>query len=241
MVFLREREPHRTIVVAGFSLRGAAQAKACGYAGALTTDGRRPRGILPSVKSRLSAALVLAAISASCSAAPYTWHGTAYEPPRPAPPLALPADDGGTFESDTAAGQVLMIYFGYVNCPDICPATLSNMAWTLTELGQASENVEAVFITVDPERDTLPVLATYLDGFSPSILGLRPEASDLPPLLDSFGVYAGLDLTSTSHEIEHSARLFLVDAHGDLRAHYPWDVPRQDILDDLKFLVGQAS
>jgi protein SCO1/2 len=98
-----------------------------------------------------------------------------------------------------------------------------------------------VFITVDTDRDTLPILAQYLGAFSPSILGLRGEAPELEPLLAELGVYAELDVTSSSHQIEHSARLFLVDAEGNLRAHYPWDVPREDLLSDLRYLVSQVS
>jgi protein SCO1/2 len=134
-----------------------------------------------------------------------------------------------------------MIYFGYIHCPDICPATLANMAWTLAELGPDAERVQAVFITVDPDRDSLVALADYLDGFSDSILGLRGERADLQPLLDAFGVYAGLDVTAASHEIEHSARLFLVDSQGNLRAHYPWDVPREDLLADVRFLTDLSG
>jgi protein SCO1 len=190
---------------------------------------------------RTLSAIVLASALAACRPTPYEWHGTVYEPARVAPPITLPATDGTTFDIGASDGRLRLVYFGYIHCPDICPATLSNIAWVYGELGPEADRVQTVFVTVDPDRDSLPALADYLGSFSERFLGLRGERGDLLPILDAYGVYAGLDASSTSHEIEHSARLFLVDTQGTLRAHYPWDVPRQDLLTDLKYLLDEGA
>lgn len=185
--------------------------------------------------------IALASALAACRPTPFEWHGTAYEPARVAPSITLPATDGTTFDIASSNGRLRLVYFGYIHCPDICPATLSNIAWVYGELGLEADRVETVFVTVDPDRDSLPALADYLGAFSEGILGLRGERGDLQPILDAYGVYAGLDATSSSHEIEHSARLFLVDAQGTLRAHYPWDVPREDLLADVNHLLDEGA
>ena len=187
----------------------------------------------------VSAFLGLALVLGGCRPAPYEWHGTAYEPPRAAPSISLPAHDGTTFDPAEVTGDLRLVYFGYIHCPDVCPATLSTIDWVYGKLGPGAQGIQTVFVTVDPERDSLPALAEYLGGFHEAFLGARGESERLESLLEAFGVYAGLDLSSSSHEIEHSARLFLIDRLGDLRAHYAWDIPREDLLADLRHLLDE--
>lgn len=142
------------------------------------------------------------------------------------------------FDLSAESGRVVVVYFGYIHCPDICPATLGNLAALLEDLGDEAIGLRVVFITVDPERDTLPALAEYLSGFDPDFVGLRGDRPETERILASYGVYAGMDETAASHEIEHSARLFLIDKDGNLVAHYLWDVPRADLLADLEHLLS---
>jgi protein SCO1/2 len=179
------------------------------------------------------AGLCLTLAAGSCRPAPYEWHGTLYDPPRPAPSVQLRAHDGSRFDLSEETGRVVLIYFGYIHCPDICPATLGNLASLLDDLGDQASEVQVVFVTVDPERDTLPSLSAYLDAFDPTFLGLRGDRPETERILASYGVYAGMDEPNASNLIEHSARLFLVDKDGILLAHYPWDVPRDDLKADV--------
>ena len=200
------------------------------------------RSILSGVnKPSVSVFLGLAITLSACRASPYAWHGTAYDPPRPAPSIQLPASDGTLFDLSAEAGRVVVVYFGYLQCPDICPATLGNLAALLEDLGDEASGLRVVFITVDPERDTLPGLADYLLAFDPTFLGLRGERPETERLLASYGVYAGMDEASASHEIEHSARLFLIDKDGILLAHYLWDVARPDLLADLEHALAGGT
>jgi protein SCO1/2 len=189
----------------------------------------------------VSACLGLALILSACRSAAYEWHGTAYDPPRPAPSIQLPASDGTLFDLSAEAGRVVVVYFGYINCPDICPATLGNLAALMGDLGEQASGLRVVFITVDPERDTLPALADYLLAFDPTFIGLRGERPETERILAAYGVYAGMDEAAASHEIEHSARLFLVDKDGNLLAHYLWDAARADLLADLEHALANEG
>jgi protein SCO1/2 len=189
----------------------------------------------------VSACLGLAFVVGACRAALYEWHGTAYDPPRPAPSILLPASDGTLFDLSDEAGRVVVVYFGYMNCPDICPATLGNLAALMGDLGEPASGLRVVFITVDPERDTLPALADYLLAFDPTFIGLRGERPETERILAAYGVYAGMDEAAASHEIEHSARLFLIDKEGSLRAHYLWDAARPDLLADLEHALASGG
>jgi len=194
------------------------------------------------VNSRSVAALAgLALVLGACGIAPYAWHGTAYDPVRPAPSILLPGSDGTFFDLSAQAGRVVVVYFGYIHCPDICPATLGNLAALLEDLGDDAGGVRVLFITVDPERDTLPALADYLSAFDPTFLGLRGERPETERILASYGAYAGMDEAAASHEIEHSARLFLIDQEGNLLAHYLWDVARPDLLADLEHVLADGG
>jgi protein SCO1/2 len=139
------------------------------------------------------------------------------------------------------AGRVVVVYFGYINCPDICPATLGNLAALMGDLSEQASELRVVFITVDPERDTLPALANYLLAFDPTFIGLRGERPETEQILAAYGVYAGMDEAAASHEIEHSARLFLVDKDGNLLAHYLWDAARADLLADLEHALADGG
>jgi protein SCO1/2 len=189
----------------------------------------------------VSACLGLALVLGACRAAAYEWHGTAYDPPRPAPSIQLPASDGTLFDLSAEAGRVVVVYFGYINCPDICPATLGNLAALMGDLGERASGLRVAFITVDPERDTLPALADYLLAFDPTFIGLRGERPETERILAAYGVYAGMDEAAASHEIEHSARLFLVDKDGNLLAHYLWDAARPDLLADLEHALADGG
>lgn len=174
----------------------------------------------------------------ACKPTPYEWHGTLYDPPRAASAISLQAGDDSTYDLSLEAGRAVILYFGYVNCPDICPATLANLAWVREQLGEKAADFTVLFATIDPERDTLAALTRYLSGFDPAFVGLRGDRTQTEQVLAAYGAYAGMDEADASHEIEHSARLFLIDQKGQLVAHYLWDVPRTDLLADIEHLLS---
>jgi len=183
--------------------------------------------------------LLLVALSlSSCAPATFRWHGTAYEiPPTAAPLPGIPASS-----LPTTAGPHL-VYFGYTQCPDFCPATLGIAAELFEELGDQAEEVRFYFVTVDPERDTPQTLAEYLSAFDSRFIGVRPEVESLPALLAAYGATAFVDPAHSDADsgvIAHTTRLFLVDKDGLLRAHYPFDTQAADLLADVRYLLREG-
>ncbi len=109
----------------------------------------------------------LALLLAACK--PVTYHGTAYDPPEPAPPLALSRADGSPFSLAAQRGSVVLLYFGYTHCPDLCPTTLADWHRARAALGRDAERTRWVFVSVDPARDDPVTLQRYVSGFDPAL------------------------------------------------------------------------
>lgn len=132
------------------------------------------------------------------------------------PDLQLDMTDVSTGKAVTAAdfkGQVVLLYFGYTNCPDVCPATLYNVDKILRGLGPLAANVRLLFVTVDPDRDTPAVLAQYTGLFGPDIVGLRGNADQLYTLARRYRVVFSVTKKPV-YAVTHSAAVYVFDAQG---------------------------
>src|SRR5690349_405860 len=129
---------------------------------------------LKSRTSLLWAALVMSLLLTGCGQ-PHQFAGTAFEDP----PVAFAFEgtnyDGTPFRMSEQAGKVVVLFFGYTSCPDICPLTLAEFKQLNDLLGEQAENVAFVFVTVDPERDTQERMASYVSAFNPAFYGVRLE------------------------------------------------------------------
>jgi protein SCO1/2 len=135
------------------------------------------------------------------------------------PPLALTMTDVATGQTVTAAdfkGKITLLYFGYTNCPDVCPATLYNIDKILRRLGPQAANVRLLFVTVDPDRDTAAILAQYTGLFGPNIIGLRGSADQLYNLARRYRVVFSVSKTPT-YTVTHSAAIYVFDQTGTAR------------------------
>ncbi len=168
-----------------------------------------------------------------------TFRGTLYDPALPAPEIALVRDDGSNFRLSEQRGNIVLLFFGYTSCPDVCPTTLSELRKLNTELGTNAERVKVIFITVDPERDTPEQIQKYVSIFNPAFIGLSGSVVELEPIWKSYGVYREVEQVSTSasgYLVTHTARVYLIDRDGNLRLSYSYGTPTDDILHDLKIL-----
>jgi protein SCO1/2 len=132
------------------------------------------------------------------------------------PDLAFSMTDVQTGRQVTAkdfSGGTVLLYFGYTNCPDVCPATLYNVDRILHLLGAKAENIHLLFVTVDPNRDTAPVLAQYTALFGPSITGLRGSADTLYALARRYRVVFSVTKTPI-YAVTHSSAIYVFDASG---------------------------
>lgn len=170
-------------------------------------------------------------------------HGGVMDPPKPASDFTLTDQDGKPFVLSSTRGRVTLVYFGYTSCPDICPMTLADLAAAREGLGAAASEVQVVFVTVDPERDTQATLKRYVPAFDPSFAGVRGTPEETQAIAKQWGVkYKKTPLANSAlgYAVDHSAFIYVVDRAGRLRELLPYGVDRQDILSDLKVLTAEG-
>ena len=174
-------------------------------------------------------------------AQPYEFQGSLIDPPIPAADFELTDQNGDTFKLSNHNGEVVLIFFGYTNCPDVCPVTLSEFKQVKAQLGDKAEDVQFVYITVDPERDTVQRMKDHLENFDPTFVGLTGDTSDLELVLKAYGVYAAkVDSGSAAgYLVDHTARVYAIDVNGNLRLTYPFETGSDALAADIQFLVDE--
>lgn len=138
------------------------------------------------------------------------------------PPLSFHltrANDGATVAAGNYRGKIVALYFGYTHCPDECPTTLANFATVLRGLGQQTKSVRVLFVTVDPARDTAPILKAYVNTFAPQIDGLRGSDDEIAQLARRYRVLYRVARASEGRnaEVMHSDSIFFFDREGRAR------------------------
>jgi protein SCO1/2 len=145
-------------------------------------------------------------------------------------------------------GKVVLLYFGYTNCPDVCPITLAELKEVKNELNNLAENVSIVFVTTDPDRDDPETVKSYLDKFDPGFIGLTGELADLKPVWQSYGVYQAKieddhgesHASPSNYEVDHSTRVYVIDSNGDLRMTFPFGMEVSAMVSDLSHLLKES-
>jgi protein SCO1/2 len=139
-------------------------------------------------------------------------------------------------------GKVVVIFFGFTQCPDVCPTSLGELAQARKLLGADGERLQGLFISVDPERDTPEVMKAYMDSFDPSFLALYAAPEALPELAKSYKVYYKKveGKTPTSYTMDHSAGSYVYDPQGRIRLYFRYGAGAQALADDVKKLLDEA-
>jgi protein SCO1/2 len=173
---------------------------------------------------------------------PYTYQGSLIDPPVPSAEINLPSSDGTTFNLSEQHGKIVLLFFGYTHCPDVCPTTLYDFKRIKEKLGAQSDDFRFVFITVDPERDSIEHLGEYVTTFDPRFVGLSGERDDLQTVYQAYGVYAEKnDVGSAAgYLIDHTARVYVIDAQGNLRLTFPFGMDFEAMADDLVNLMDES-
>jgi protein SCO1/2 len=174
-------------------------------------------------------------------ARPYVLRGSLIEPPAPAPPIQLTDQNGTVFDLAQTKGKLVLIFFGYTTCPDVCPATLADMKRVQEGIGNQSAQVKMVFITVDPQRDTPARLKEYMAIFSKDFVGLSGTQPELEPVWKAYGVYRAIrpGTTDKDYLVDHTARIYVIDKQNRLRLTYPFGETVDDMLADIRFLLKE--
>ena len=137
------------------------------------------------------------------------------------------------------AGKVVVVFFGYTQCPDVCPTSLQELAETKRLLGAEGDKLQGIFVTVDPERDTSELLAAYMANFDPSFVALRPTPEQLPEVTKAFKIYYKKvpGQTPTSYTMDHSAGSYMYDASGRVRLYNRYASGAPALAADIKLLL----
>jgi protein SCO1/2 len=157
-------------------------------------------------------------------------HGTVLDPPRPAAQFTLPATHGGTFNLESARGHLVVLYFGFTHCKDVCPQTLAHVNAAIKKAHLPTAN--CVFITVDPERDSIAVEREFIARSAVRAIGLTGSRRQLAPVWKAYGVSA----QRQRDDIAHSDYIYLIDGDGDWREILDADIPIADLAHDMRFL-----
>jgi protein SCO1 len=140
-------------------------------------------------------------------------------------------------------GKVVVVFFGFAQCPDVCPTSMAELAQVKQSLGADGDKLQGLFVTVDPERDTPEVLKAYMENFDPSFLALRTSPEGLAALAKDFKVYYKKveGKTPTSYTMDHSAGSYVYDPQGRLRLYVRYGAGADALLADVRQLLKQAG
>ena len=173
----------------------------------------------------------------------YTYRGSLIDPPIQAVDFELTDQLERPFRLSDQLGKIVLVFFGYTHCPDVCPLTLSEFKQIKANLGEQASEVKFVFITVDPERDTTAALREYLSNFDPDFIGLTGDRGTLDGVWKAYGVYQAKQEVGSAagYLVDHTARTYLIDRQGNLRLTYPFEMGKDDILADVRHLLKSGQ
>ncbi len=140
-------------------------------------------------------------------------------------------------------GKLVVLFFGYTQCPDVCPTSMAELAEAKKLLGADGDKLQGLFVTVDPDRDTTEVLKAYMGNFDPTFLALRGTPEQLAEMAKEYKVYykKAEGKTPTSYTMDHSAASYVYDTKGQLRLYTLYGSGAQALASDLKLLLGRPG
>lgn len=160
-------------------------------------------------------------------------HGSVIDPPAPMPEIQLTDQNGRPFKLSSLRGKVVLLYFGYTNCPKECPLTMAHLKQAVDQLGNRSKDVQVVMISTDPTRDTRQAMKEFLDKFNPAFIGLTGTPDELAKTWKDYGV------TVENGGETHSYFIYVIDQSGNLRETFFPDSLPADEAADVSLLLNE--
>lgn len=137
--------------------------------------------------------------------------------------------------------ELLLMYFGYTSCPDVCPTTLADIRRSLSDLGAGADRVEVAMATIDPERDTADILTGYVQSFVPGAHALRTDDDGaLRSAADAFGADYGVTVDGEDIEVLHTGHVYVIDDEGQLLVTWPFGTSADEMRSDLEILLERT-
>ncbi|MDD2834388.1 MAG: SCO family protein [Methylotenera sp.] len=153
--------------------------------------------------------------------------------------LSLTDHHGNPRNLSDFKGKVVALFFGYTHCPDVCPTTMVDLKHATKLLGARANELQVIFVTVDPERDTQQVLATYIPAFDPSFIGLHGSKEEIAAVLKDFKIFAAKveNKGRSGYTIDHSAGIYVFDKTGQVRLYVDYGSKPSEIAIDIEKLL----
>ncbi len=155
--------------------------------------------------------------------------------------LELPDPSGKMRRLEDFRGRAVVLFFGFTQCPDVCPTTLADIAAALKKLGPDADRVQVLFVTLDPERDTPELLSKYVTAFDPRFLGLRGDLPATERAAKEFKIFFEKRKEGDSYTIDHTAQTYVLDPQGRLRLLVHPERIGTDLADDLRTLLKESG
>ena len=156
--------------------------------------------------------------------------------------FAMPDQNGQQRTMADFKGKATLLFFGYTQCPDVCPSTLADLVAAKQKLGAKGDKLQVIFVSVDPARDTPEILKAYMANFDPSFLALRGSDDELAKMAKDFKIYyKKVDgQTPTSYTMDHTAGDYIFDPQGRLRLYSRYGTPVDTLVKDIEALIDGA-
>ncbi len=188
---------------------------------------------------RVTLRTCLLLLVASCASPDF--NGIVLDPPDPAPRLRLADSTGAAFDLSVEKGKVVLVFFGYTHCPDVCPTTLLDWRRASDSLGKKAAGVRFVFVSVDPERDTPAIAQRYAARFAPSFIGATGSRAEIDALLADWKLAAFRDgppgEPAATYTVSHPSQVFVIDRDGKLRLMHRAGLTPAQIAADIRALL----
>ena len=191
----------------------------------------------------VSAILAIALLITFVFQKPYTFNGTVIDPPLPIEDFVLQTGINESFRLSEQNGKITLLFFGYTNCPDVCPTTLAEFKQVSENLGDEAQDVQFVMVTADPERDTPERMGEFVSFFNPSFMGLSGERSELEKVYKDFSVFIEKQESSSAagYLVSHTSSVFVLDKETNLRITFPYGTSANEMTDDISQLLNENS
>jgi protein SCO1/2 len=170
---------------------------------------------------------------------PYQYRGLLLESPKPAADFTLAGAGGKEVKLSDYRGKLVVLYYGYTFCPDVCPTTLAEVTKAVQALGKKAEDVQVIMVTVDPERDTPERMAEYMAFFNPSFVGLSGTPNQIAEAATPFGIYYQKHegTPASGYLVDHTATVNVLDREGRMRLVWPFGTEGDAMAADLKQML----